>query len=60
MRHISENGLFLLLFLSLLLAGMPWAMAQGRDFRQVPRALTAIKQGQAAQQKGHLLKAITL
>ena len=60
MRHISENGLFLLLFLSLLLAGMPWAMAQGRDFRQAPRALTAIKQGQAAQQNGHLQKAIAL
>ncbi len=37
MRHISENGLFLPLFLSLLLAGMPQAMAQGRDFRQAPR-----------------------
>ncbi|MBP8219551.1 MAG: lytic transglycosylase domain-containing protein, partial [Aeromonas sp.] len=60
MRHISENGLFLLLFLSLLLAGMPWAMAQGRDFRQAPRALTAIKQGQAAQQNGNLHKAIAL
>ncbi|WP_368175164.1 lytic transglycosylase domain-containing protein [Aeromonas sp. R5-4] len=60
MRHISENGLFLLLFLSLLLAGTPRAMAQGRDFRQAPKALTAIKQGQVAQQHGHLQKAIAL
>ncbi len=37
MSHINENGLFLLLFLSLLLAGTPQAMAQGRDFRQPPR-----------------------
>lgn len=58
MRHISENGLFLLLFLSLLLAGTPRAMAQGRDFRQAPKALTAIKQGQVAQQHGNLQKAI--
>ncbi|QHC07003.1 transglycosylase SLT domain-containing protein [Aeromonas veronii] len=60
MRHISENGVFLLLFLSLLLAGTPRAMAQGRDFRQAPKALTAIKQGQVAQQHGNLQKAITL
>jgi len=60
MRHISENGLFLLLFLSLLLAGTPRAMAQGRDFRQAPKALTAIKQGQVAQQHGNLQKAIAL
>ncbi|MDR5015001.1 lytic transglycosylase domain-containing protein [Aeromonas veronii] len=60
MRNISENGLFLLLFLSLLLAGTPRAMAQGRDFRQAPKALTAIKQGQVAQQHGHLQKAIAL
>lgn len=60
MRHISENGLFLLLFLSLLLAGTPRAMAQGRDFRQTPKALTAIKQGQVAQQHGNLQKAIAL
>ncbi|MGL6412904.1 lytic transglycosylase domain-containing protein [Aeromonas veronii] len=60
MRHISENGLFLLLFLSLLLAGTPQAMAQGRDFRQAPKALTAIKQGQVAQQHGNLQKAIAL
>ncbi|EKP0248016.1 lytic transglycosylase domain-containing protein [Aeromonas veronii] len=58
MRNISENGLFLLLFLSLLLAGTPRAMAQGRDFRQAPKALTAIKQGQVAQQHGNLQKAI--
>ena len=60
MRNISENGLFLLLFLSLLLAGTPRAMAQGRDFRQAPKALTAIKQGQVAQQHGNLQKAIAL
>ncbi|MCX0424472.1 lytic transglycosylase domain-containing protein [Aeromonas veronii] len=60
MRHISKNGLFLLLFLSLLLAGTPQAMAQGRDFRQAPKALTAIKQGQVAQQHGNLQKAIAL
>ncbi|AYV38404.1 lytic transglycosylase domain-containing protein [Aeromonas veronii] len=60
MRHISKNGLFLLLFLSLLLAGTPRAMAQGRDFRQAPKALMAIKQGQVAQQHGNLQKAITL
>ncbi|QET81118.1 lytic transglycosylase domain-containing protein [Aeromonas veronii] len=60
MKHISENGLFLLLFLSLLLAGTPRAMAQGRDFRQAPKALTAIKQGQVAQQHGNLQKAIAL
>ncbi|WP_033137721.1 lytic transglycosylase domain-containing protein [Aeromonas finlandensis] len=60
MRNISENGLFLLLFLSLLLAGTPRAMAQGRDFRQAPKALTAIKQGQAAQQNGNLQRAIAL
>ncbi|KAJ8742352.1 lytic transglycosylase domain-containing protein [Aeromonas veronii] len=60
MRHIGENGLFLLLFLSLLLAGTPQAMAQGRDFRQAPKALTAIKQGQVAQQHGNLQKAIAL
>ncbi|MEH8247315.1 lytic transglycosylase domain-containing protein [Aeromonas veronii] len=60
MRHISENGLFWLLFLSLLLAGTPRAMAQGRDFRQAPKALTAIKQGQVAQQHGNLQKAIAL
>ncbi|MGH1410286.1 MAG: hypothetical protein ACRAUW_12305 [Aeromonas sp.] len=53
MRRISENGLFLLLFLSLLLAGIPLT-AQGRDFRQAPKALAAIKQGQAAQQHGNL------
>ncbi|MGL5326480.1 MAG: lytic transglycosylase domain-containing protein [Aeromonas sp.] len=60
MRDISENGLFLLLFLSLLLAGTAPAMAQGRDFRQAPKALTALKQGQVAQQNGHLQKAIAL
>ena len=60
MKHISENGLFLLLFLSLLLAGTPQAMAQGWDFRQAPKALTAIKQGQVAQQHGNLQKAIAL
>ncbi len=32
----------------------------GRDFRQAPRALTAIKQGQTAQQNGNLHKAIAL
>ncbi|MDX7876639.1 lytic transglycosylase domain-containing protein [Aeromonas veronii] len=60
MRHISENGLFLLLFLSLLLAGTPRAMAQGRDFRQAPKAMTALRQGQAAQHSGNLQKAIAL
>jgi TPR repeat protein len=60
MRDISENGLFLLLFLSLLLAGTPRAMAQGRDFRQAPKALTALKQGQNAQHSGNLQKAIAL
>lgn len=60
MRDISENGLFLLLFLSLLLAGTPRAMAQGRDFRQAPKALTALKQGQNAQHNGNLQKAIAL
>ncbi len=35
-------------------------MAQGRDFRQAPKALTAIKQGQVAQQHGNLQKAIAL
>ncbi len=33
-------------------------MAQGRDFRQAPKALTALKQGQVAQQHGNLQKAI--
>ncbi|MBL0443903.1 lytic transglycosylase domain-containing protein [Aeromonas veronii] len=59
MRHISENGLFLLLFLSSLLAGIPQT-AQGRDFRQAPRAMTALRQGQAAQHSGNLQKAIAL
>jgi hypothetical protein len=60
MRHISENGLFLLLFLSLLLAATHQAMAQGRDFRQAPKALTALKQGQNAQHNGNLHQAIAL
>ena len=59
MGKISENGLFLLLFLSSLLAGIPQT-AQGRDFRQAPRAMTALRQGQAAQHSGNLQKAITL
>lgn len=60
MRDISKNGLFLLLFLSLLLAATHQAMAQGRDFRQAPRALTALKQGQSAQHNGNLQRAIAL
>ncbi|MFB2865871.1 lytic transglycosylase domain-containing protein [Aeromonas sp. MdU4] len=60
MRDISENGLFLLLFLSLLLAGTQQTMAQGRDFRQAPKALTALRQGQSAQHSGNLQKAIAL
>ncbi|KAE9626663.1 lytic transglycosylase domain-containing protein [Aeromonas veronii] len=59
MGKISENGLFLLLFLSSLLAGIPQT-AQGRDFRQAPRAMTALRQGQAAQHSGNLQKAIAL
>ncbi|MFB2872862.1 lytic transglycosylase domain-containing protein [Aeromonas jandaei] len=59
MGKISENGLFLLLFLSSLLAGIPQT-AQGRDFRQAPRAMTALRQGQAAQNSGNLQKAIAL
>lgn len=59
MRTLSENGLFLLLFLSSLLAGIPQT-AQGRDFRQAPRAMTALRQGQAAQHSGNLQKAIAL
>ena len=59
MRKISENGLFLLLFLSSLLAGIPQT-AQGRDFRQAPKAMTALRQGQAAQHSGNLQKAIAL
>ena len=59
MGKISENGLFLLLFLSSLLAGIPQT-AQGRDFRQAPRAMTALRQGQAAQHNGNLQKAIAL
>ena len=59
MGKISENGLFLLLFLSPLLAGIPQT-AQGRDFRQAPRAMTALRQGQAAQHSGNLQKAIAL
>ncbi|MFS1163793.1 lytic transglycosylase domain-containing protein, partial [Aeromonas salmonicida] len=41
MASLSENRLFLLLFLSLLLAGITQAAAQSRDFRQAPKALTA-------------------
>ncbi|MGL5179040.1 MAG: lytic transglycosylase domain-containing protein [Aeromonas veronii] len=59
MGKISENGLCLLLFLSSLLAGSPQT-AQGRDFRQAPRAMTALRQGQAAQHSGNLQKAIAL
>ncbi|RQM77712.1 lytic transglycosylase domain-containing protein [Aeromonas jandaei] len=59
MGKISENGLFLLLFLSSLLAGIPQT-AQGRDFRQAPRAMTALRQGLAAQHSGNLQKAIAL
>ncbi len=59
MGKISENGLFLLLFLSSLLAGIPQT-AQGRDFRQAPKAMTALRQGQAAQHSGNLQKAIAL
>ncbi|MFQ2147653.1 lytic transglycosylase domain-containing protein [Aeromonas jandaei] len=59
MGKISENGLFLLLFLLSLLAGIPQT-AQGRDFRQAPRAMTALRQGQAAQHSGNLQKAIAL
>ncbi|WP_421226671.1 lytic transglycosylase domain-containing protein [Aeromonas jandaei] len=59
MGKISENGLFLLLFLSSLLAGIPLT-AQGRDFRQAPKAMTALRQGQAAQHSGNLQKAIAL
>ncbi|MBL0597690.1 lytic transglycosylase domain-containing protein [Aeromonas jandaei] len=59
MGKIGENGLFLLLFLSSLLAGIPQT-AQGRDFRQAPRAMTALRQGQAAQHSGNLQKAIAL
>ncbi|WP_421236887.1 lytic transglycosylase domain-containing protein [Aeromonas jandaei] len=59
MGKISENVLFLLLFLSSLLAGIPQT-AQGRDFRQAPRAMTALRQGQAAQHSGNLQKAIAL
>ncbi|MBL0667201.1 lytic transglycosylase domain-containing protein [Aeromonas jandaei] len=59
MGKISENGLFLLLFLSSLLAGIPQT-AQSRDFRQAPRAMTALRQGQAAQHSGNLQKAIAL
>ncbi|MFM5052457.1 lytic transglycosylase domain-containing protein [Aeromonas veronii] len=59
MGKISENGLFLLLFLSSLLADIPQT-AQGRDFRQAPRAMTALRQGQAAQHSGNLQKAIAL
>ena len=59
MGKISENALFLLLFLSSLLAGIPQT-AQGRDFRQAPRAMTALRQGQAAQHSGNLQKAIAL
>lgn len=59
MGTLSENGLFLLLFLSSLLAGIPQT-AQGRDFRQAPRAMTALRQGQAAQHSGNLQKAIAL
>ncbi|WOE85921.1 lytic transglycosylase domain-containing protein [Aeromonas veronii] len=59
MGKISENGLFLLLFLSSLLAGIPQT-AQGRDFRQAPWAMTALRQGQAAQHSGNLQKAIAL
>ena len=59
MGKISENVLFLLLFLSSLLAGIPQT-AQGRDFRQAPKAMTALRQGQAAQHSGNLQKAIAL
>ncbi|BBQ51946.1 lytic transglycosylase [Aeromonas veronii] len=59
MGKISENALFLLLFLSSLLAGIPQT-AQGRDFRQAPKAMTALRQGQAAQHSGNLQKAIAL
>ncbi|WMJ04314.1 lytic transglycosylase domain-containing protein [Aeromonas veronii] len=59
MGKISENGLFLLLFLSSLLADIPQT-AQDRDFRQAPRAMTALRQGQAAQHSGNLQKAIAL
>ena len=58
MSSSSENRLFLLLFLSLLLAGHVQAAAQSRDFRQAPKALSALKQGQQAQSQGNLTQAI--
>ncbi|HDX8345208.1 TPA: lytic transglycosylase domain-containing protein [Aeromonas dhakensis] len=58
MSSLSENRLFLLLFLSLLLAGNVQAAAQSRDFRQAPKALSALKQGQQAQSQGNLTQAI--
>ncbi|WP_113721639.1 lytic transglycosylase domain-containing protein [Aeromonas salmonicida] len=58
MASLSENRLFLLLFLSLLLAGSVQAAAQSRDFRQAPKALTALKKGQVAQSQGNLTQAI--
>ncbi|HDX8364817.1 TPA: sel1 repeat family protein, partial [Aeromonas dhakensis] len=58
MSSSSENRLFLLLFLSLLLAVTGQAAAQSRDFRQAPKALSALKQGQQAQSQGNLTQAI--
>ncbi|MGY3959116.1 lytic transglycosylase domain-containing protein [Aeromonas popoffii] len=58
MSSLSENRLFLLLFLSLLLAGTVQATAQSRDFRQAPKALSALKKGQVAQSQGNLTQAI--
>ena len=57
MSSSSENRLFCC-FLSLLLAGTGQAAAQSRDFRQAPKALSALKKGQQAQSQGNLTQAI--
>ncbi|MGL5225686.1 MAG: lytic transglycosylase domain-containing protein [Aeromonas sp.] len=62
MGNIRENGRYLLLFLSLLLAGIPQAMAQPRDldslFRDAPKVQSALKLGKSAEKKGNLQEAV--
>ena len=60
MEKICDQRLLLLLGVLLLWAGSAHGMTQGTDFRQAPKALNALKQGQSAQHSGQLHKAIAL
>lgn len=60
MEKICDQRLLLLLGVLLLWAGSAHGMTQGTNFRQAPKALNALKQGQSAQHSGQLHKAIAL